>query len=108
MARLSPSPPARYQTRVIDEINLSAVTPSFADIGREKVASGRYLNDTDYQHNSRVCVIGQDLVEKLFPLVDALDKEVLLGGIPFRVIGVAEKWAAPWDKAGTDWSEPQK
>jgi putative ABC transport system permease protein len=90
-AQLSPNPTARYRTRAIDEINLSGVTPSYADIGREKVASGRYLNDADYRRNSRVCVIGQDLVDKLFPFVDALDKEVLLGGIPFRVIGVAEK-----------------
>ncbi|MEI9972087.1 MAG: ABC transporter permease [Ignavibacteriota bacterium] len=36
-------------------------------------------------------MIGQDLVEKLFPNVDPLDKEVSLGGIPFRVIGVAER-----------------
>ena len=43
------------------------MTPSHADIGREKVERGRYINDTDYQHNARVCVIGQDLVDKLFP-----------------------------------------
>ena len=36
-------------------------------------------------------MIGQDLVEKLFPMVDPLDKEVLLAGIPFRVIGVIER-----------------
>ena len=56
------------------------MTASFADIGREKVESGRYINDSDYQHNARVCVIGQDLVEKLFPNVDPLDKEVSVGG----------------------------
>ena len=67
------------------------MTPSHVDIGREKVVFGRYINDTDYQHNARVCVIGQDLVDKLFPMVDPLDKEVLLAGIPFRVIGVTEK-----------------
>jgi putative ABC transport system permease protein len=67
------------------------MTPSFVDIGREKVAYGRYITDTDYQHNSRVCVIGRDLVDKLFPMVDPLDKEVLLGGIPFRVVGVTER-----------------
>ena len=67
------------------------MTPSHADIGREKVEYGRYINDSDYQHNARVCVIGQDLVEKLFPMVDPLDKEVLLAGIPFRVIGVIEE-----------------
>ena len=58
---------------------------------REKIASGRFINDSDYQHNARVCVIGQDLVEKLFPMVDPLDKEVLLAGIPFRVVGVMER-----------------
>jgi putative ABC transport system permease protein len=89
-AQLMPSPQARYKGHVIDEIRLQGMTPSFVDIGREKVAYGRYINDTDYQHNSRVAVIGSDLVEKLFPSVDPLDKELLLAGIPFRVIGVTE------------------
>jgi len=91
ISQLQPSPRARYKTSLIEEINLLGITPSHADIGREKVAYGRYLNDSDYQHNARVCFIGQDLVEKLFPMVDPLDKEVLLGGLPFRVIGVAER-----------------
>jgi putative ABC transport system permease protein len=91
ISQLQPSPRARYKTNLIDEINLMGITPSHADIGREKVASGRYLNDSDYQHNARVCFIGQDLAEKLFPMVDPLDKEVLLAGLPFRVIGVAER-----------------
>ena len=91
MTQLQPSPRARYKTNLIEEINLMGMTPSHADIGREKVAYGRYLNDSDYQHNARVCFIGQDLVEKLFPMVDPLDKEVLLAGLPFRVIGVAER-----------------
>ena len=91
MANLRPSPPARYQGHLIDEITLNAMTPSMADIGREKIEKGRYFNDADYQRNARVCVIGPDLVEKLFPNVDPLDKEVQIGGLPFRVIGVTEK-----------------
>jgi putative ABC transport system permease protein len=91
MSMLVPNPRARYKTHLIDEIQLQGKTPSFADIGREKIASGRFINESDYQHNARVCVIGQDLVEKLFPMVDPLDKEVLLAGIPFRVIGVTER-----------------
>ena len=90
-AQLRPSPQARYKGHVIDEINLQGMTPSFIDIGREKIAYGRYINDTDSQHNSRVAVIGSDLVEKLFPSVDPLDKELLLAGVPFRVIGVTER-----------------
>ncbi|HUK16031.1 MAG TPA: ABC transporter permease [Bryobacteraceae bacterium] len=91
MSNLSPNPRARYKNHLIEEISLDGMTPSHADIGREKVALGRYLNDTDYQHNARVCVIGQDLVDKLFANVDPLDKEVSLAGLPFRVIGVMEK-----------------
>jgi putative ABC transport system permease protein len=91
MAVLNPSPPARYKGHVIDEIQLNAVTASFTNIGREKVEKGRYISDVDFQHNARVCVIGQDLVDKLFPNVDPLDKEVQLGGLPFRVIGITER-----------------
>ncbi len=91
LANLSPNPPARYRSHVIEEITLNGMTASFADIGREKIQSGRYLSESDYQHNSRVCVIGQDLVEKLFPNIDPLEKEVSLGGLPFRVIGIAER-----------------
>ncbi len=91
ISQLQPNPRARYKTNLIEEINLFGVTPSHADIGREKVANGRYINDSDSQHNARVCFIGQDLVDKLFPMVDPLDKEVLLAGLPFRVIGVAER-----------------
>jgi len=90
LANLNPNPAARYKGHVIDEIRVSATTPSFADIGREKIERGRYLNDSDYQRNARVCVIGQDLVEKLFAGIEPLDKELQVGGLPFRVIGVAE------------------
>jgi putative ABC transport system permease protein len=91
LANLSPNPPARYKSHVIEEITLNGMTASFADIGREKIQSGRYISESDYQHNARVCVIGQDLVEKLFPNIDPLEKEVSVGGLPFRVIGVAER-----------------
>lgn len=89
--QLMPSPEARYKGQVIDEIDLSGVTPSMIDIGKEKVAYGRYFNDTDYRHNSAVCFVGQDIVDKLFASTDPLGKEVLVHGTPFRVIGVAEK-----------------
>jgi putative ABC transport system permease protein len=91
MSTLAENPNARYKGRSIDEIQLKAMTPSFIDIGREKIELGRYMNESDYQHNARVCVIGQDLVERLFPGIDPLEKEISIAGLPFRVIGVTEK-----------------
>ena len=88
---LGSGPHARYKGHTIDEIELKAVTPGFVDIGREKIDLGRYINDTDYQHNARVCVIGADLVDKLFPGLDPIDKEVSIDGLPFRIIGTTER-----------------
>ena len=92
MANLGNSPTARYKGHLIDEITLNGVTPSFADIGREKVENGCYINQTPmYQHKARVCVIGQDLVDKLFPGLDPIGKEIQIGGLPFSVVGVTER-----------------
>jgi putative ABC transport system permease protein len=91
IAQLQTGPEARYQGHSVDEVTLTGITPSHADIGREKPLYGRYISDQDYRHNERVCFIGQDIVDKLYPMVDPIDKELLVGGQSFRIIGVAEK-----------------
>jgi len=91
IAQLEPGPEARYQGHYIDEVTLIGVTPSHADIGREKVQDGRYISDQEYRHNAHVCFVGQDIVDKLFTGVDPLDKELLVGGQSLRIIGVAER-----------------
>jgi putative ABC transport system permease protein len=82
---------ARYKGRTVYEVEISGETPNMIDIGQTKVDTGRYINDTDYSHEAMVCFVGQDLVNEFFPNVDPLGKEVQLNGIPFRIIGVAEK-----------------
>ncbi len=86
-----PRPDIRYQTHTMYEVGVRGVTPSMVDIGQEDVDYGRYITDADYQHSALVAFIGQDLVNELFPNVDPLGKEILIGGQPFQVIGVAER-----------------
>jgi len=82
---------ARYQNHSVYYLDIAGVTPNMIDIGQVKVASGRFVTESDYQHESLVCFIGQDLVDAFFPNVESLDKEIMVNGIPFRVVGVAEK-----------------
>ncbi|MGD1101496.1 MAG: ABC transporter permease [Terriglobia bacterium] len=82
---------ARYQNHSVYDVDIAGITPNMIDIGEQKVESGRYVTESDYQHESMVCFIGQDLVDAFFPSVDPLDKEIMVNGIPFRVVGVAEK-----------------
>ncbi len=90
-ANLRPGPDVKYQRQDIEQVVLSGVTPSLIGIGQTEVAYGRYITDSDMQHRSLVCFIGNDLLEKFFPNVDQLGKEIVIRGIPFQVIGVAKK-----------------
>ncbi len=81
----------KYKGHLMYEVNISGETSNMIDIGQAKVESGRFINDTDYQHESMVCFIGQDLVDEFFPSLDPIDKEINVRGIPFRVIGVAAR-----------------
>jgi len=91
LAQLQAGPQARFRNHSIDEVDLMGLTPSHADVGREKVLYGRYLSDQDDHHSARVCFVGQDIVEKLFVGLDPLGKDLQVGGQTFRIIGVAEK-----------------
>ncbi len=81
----------RYKGLSVFETQISGETPNMLDIGQTKVDLGRYFNETDYNHESMVCFIGQDVVNGLFPSIDPIDKEIQVNGIPFRVVGTAQK-----------------
>ena len=87
----SDSNSTRYQGHTLYNEDLTGVTPSMIDIGSQKVESGRYITDFDYQHEAMVCFIGHDLVDEFFPNVEPLGKEILVNNLPFRVVGVAQK-----------------
>jgi putative ABC transport system permease protein len=55
------------------------------------VQKGRFISDIDVARGSKVAVIGTDIVDALFPYVDPIDKEMIMDGQRFRVIGVMEK-----------------
>ena len=81
----------RYKGKTVYEVRITGETPDMIDIGEMKVGIGRYINDGDYAHESMVCFVGQDLVNAFFPNVDPLGKDIQVNGIPFRIIGIAEK-----------------
>jgi putative ABC transport system permease protein len=90
-AGLGSPPSVRYQNHVIDEVSVAGVTPSLIDVGSVKVDSGRFFNEPDYSHEAMVCFIGHDLVKQFFAGIDPIGKEILVRGLPFRVIGTAQE-----------------
>jgi putative ABC transport system permease protein len=81
----------RYQSHTLYEVPVSGVTPSMGEIGEEQVDIGRYFTESDLNHASMSCFIGQDVVNAFFPGLDPLGREILVNGRPFRVVGIAKK-----------------
>jgi len=75
----------------IEDVTSRGAPPNIIDLSTDKIARGRFFTETEYEHRVSVAVIGNDLVERFFQTVDPLGKTVMVGGVPFEVIGIAEK-----------------
>lgn len=53
-------------------------------------AYGRGLRPSDVENSSYVCLLGKDVVDKLFPSISPVGQTVRVDGKPLRVIGVLE------------------
>lgn len=52
---------------------------------------GRFLTESDIIHCTKVCVLGSELAETLFPHTDPLEKEIMVGPEKLTVVGVLQK-----------------
>lgn len=52
---------------------------------------GRFISESDIIHRTKVCVLGSELTETLFPYTEALGKEIRIGPEKFTVVGLLEK-----------------
>ncbi len=65
--------------------------PDYAPANTHFVQDGRFVIDADLKHAARVCVIGTDVAEALYPHRDPIDQELTLNGRAYRVVGLFEK-----------------
>mgnify|MGYP000045605845 CR=1 FL=1 len=71
-------------------VQVYAVAGAYFDVKKLGVSAGRELSDQELTRGEKVIVIGQDAAERLYPGLDPLGREVKMGGVPYRIIGVAE------------------
>jgi putative ABC transport system permease protein len=74
----------------LEEVTIRGATPNIIDIGTNKVAAGRFFTEGEYQRRSLVAFLGTDIRDKLYPNVEPLGKWVVINGVPFEIIGVAD------------------
>ncbi len=71
---------------------IQGVTPEFVAVRKWRPAIGEFITAQDMEGRSRVVVLGQTVVETLFPDNPApVGETVRINNVPFRVIGVMEE-----------------
>lgn len=65
------------------------INQDYMDIRKYTVSEGEMFTDQDVARAAKVCVVGQTIVDNLFPNgEDPLGKTIRFGKIPFKIIGV--------------------
>ena len=68
--------------------SIYGVNQDYLDIRQLSVSEGEIFTDTDIKTSAKVCILGQTIVDNLFPDgSDPIGKVVRFNSIPFRVIG---------------------
>ena len=82
----------KYGNQFLKDVTITGVTHLDHLIGSvEELERGRHIRKEDEDRSRYVCVIGADVVEKLFPHLDPLGKWVKIGAVNFLVIGIGKK-----------------
>jgi ABC-type antimicrobial peptide transport system permease subunit len=82
----------RYKDTEVVGLDYRGTFPSFVNVyANASLKEGRFFVEAENDHRVNVVVIGQSVAETLFPNVTPLEKDVLVNGQVFRVIGVFEK-----------------
>jgi putative ABC transport system permease protein len=90
----------KYANETAEGVNVDGATANVVDIENLDIADGRYFTATEDSSTANVAVLGADVAAKLFPNVSALDREIAIRGLPYRVVGVAAA-------KGTVFGQPQ-
>jgi putative ABC transport system permease protein len=86
------SVPIKYQNYRSDESLILGMNDKFPQVMSVYLPrTGRALTASDVDHSAKVCVLGSELADILFPHTDPLGKEIRIGPEAFLVVGVLEK-----------------
>jgi len=72
--------------------SIYGVDASYLDIRKYELEDGRVFTEKEINSLAKVCLVGQTVVENIFPNgVDPVGRTIRFGGIPLKVIGVLKE-----------------
>jgi putative ABC transport system permease protein len=89
------SPEVRAGAQVIGGVgnwntSITGVYPEFLEIRKWPIASGECFTERDVRAKSKYAVLGQTVVDNLFPGIDPIGEKIRIRNTPFKVVGVLD------------------
>lgn len=81
----------RYQDIEMINATVQGVFPAYFRMGVSEVIEGRSFTDGENSTRADVCVIGRDVANTLFPNINAVEREIIINGRSYRVVGVLKE-----------------
>lgn len=81
----------RFESKIMSDVNMVAVTDEFDDIQRMEFSQGRFFTESESNSAKAVVVLGYEIAQGLFDGADPIGQTVRIYGQRFQVIGVTQK-----------------
>jgi putative ABC transport system permease protein len=81
---------SRYVAKPRD-VTVFTVSEDYFDIKRMKPVRGRLFSPQEYERGMNVVVIGQDVADYFYPALDPINREIIIRGMPYTIVGLMEK-----------------
>lgn len=81
----------KRETKIVEDVPVDGAMPIVSEIDNVEPEYGRYFTQAENDGAMRVAYVGMDVANALFPAgpETALNQEISVAGLPYRVIGVA-------------------
>jgi putative ABC transport system permease protein len=81
----------KFHDHRLADVQIHGTTAGYGTMVGMDLASGRYFVEGEDETAQALAVVGWDIKEELFPQLDPVGRTVLVGGAPYRVVGLLAK-----------------
>ena len=78
----------KFRDRRMTNVVINGTTANYAELMNLDLAAGRFFLETEARTAQPVAVIGWDVKDELYPQLDPVGREILVNGVPCRVVGL--------------------
>ncbi|MCC7009345.1 MAG: ABC transporter permease [Acidobacteria bacterium] len=91
MAEANTGAQVKYRSDALDSVGVRGVSKEYNDLPSTQIERGRPITASEFDAGRQVAVIGWGVADRLFSVLEPLDKTITVAGVHFRVVGVAPK-----------------